>query len=660
MDIKQCNRLMELIDQANEYTRLYDLGTPVITDQEWDNLYFEIERLENELNLHPQNSPTQSIPYEIVNALKKVEHSHKMLSLQKTKDLSEVKSFIENKPSLAMCKMDGLTCSLTYVDGYLTAAETRGNGIIGEDILHNVLHLKSVPNRLLGLRGKIVIDGEIICTLTDFEMFASDYKNPRNFAAGSIRLLDSKECSKRKLTFVAWDVIEGFEHLELLSDKLSRLKKEHFIVAPYCILPALDANGNEVPLDIIIDQLQFEAKDKGFPIDGAVFKFNNIKYGKSLGETSHHFKNAIAYKFYDETYETELVNIEWTMGRTGVLTPVAVFVPIDIDGSTVERASLHNVSIMIETLHGYGWKGQKVEVFKANMIIPQIASAELDDDDRCKYYFERVMECPVCGHEVILKNDNGTTFAVCSNDTCEGKLINRLDHFCGKKGLDIKGLSKATLEKVIDWGWVSNRHRLFMLKHYRDEWIKKPGFGEKSVDKILTAIDIASNTEFHQYLSSLGIPLIGVSASKELAKHFKNYASLRIAMENNFKFYELPNFGIEMHRALYNYDWLEADAMVGEHAISFKDSITEQTTQDTSLDGLTFVITGKLNHFKNRDAIKDKIESLGGKVTGSVSKNTSYLINNDKDSTSSKNKSAKTLGIPILSEEDFIQTFGIE
>ena len=659
MDIKQCNRLMELIDQANEYTRLYDLGTPAITDQEWDNLYFEIERLENELNLHPQNSPTQSIPYEIVNALKKVEHSHKMLSLQKTKDLSEVKSFIENKPSLAMCKMDGLTCSLTYVDGYLTAAETRGNGIIGEDILHNVLHLKSVPNRLLGLRGKIVIDGEIICTLTDFEMFASDYKNPRNFAAGSIRLLDSKECSKRKLTFVAWDVIEGFEHLELLSDKLSRLKKEHFIVAPYCILPALDANGDEVPLDIIIDQLQFEAQDKGFPIDGAVFKFDNIKYGKSLGETSHHFKNAIAYKFYDETYETELVNIEWTMGRTGVLTPVAVFMPIDIDGSTVERASLHNVSIMIETLHGYGWKGQKVEVFKANMIIPQIASAELDDD-RCKYYFERVMECPVCGHEVILKNDNGTTFAVCSNDTCEGKLINRLDHFCGKKGLDIKGLSKATLEKVIDWGWVSNRHRLFMLKYYRDEWIKKPGFGEKSVDKILTAIDTASNTEFHQYLSSLGIPLIGVSASKELSKHFKNYASLRIAMENNFKFYELPNFGVEMHRALYNYDWLEADAMVGEHAISFKDSITEQTTQDTSLDGLTFVITGKLNHFKNRDAIKDKIESLGGKVTGSVSKNTSYLINNDKDSTSSKNKSAKTLGIPILSEEDFIQTFGIE
>lgn len=659
MDIERMNRLLELIDKANEYTRLYDLGTPAITDQEWDNIYFEIEKLENELNIYPQNSPTRSIPYEVVNALKKVEHNHKMLSLQKTKDLNEVKSFIENKPSLAMCKMDGLTCSLTYVDGYLTAAETRGNGIIGEDILHNVLHLKSVPKHLLGLRGKVVIDGEIICTLTDFEMFASDYKNPRNFAAGSIRLLDSKECAQRKLTFVAWDVIEGFDHLELLSKKLDRLKREHFIVVPYQNLPAIDADGNEVPLDIVIEQIQFEAQAKGFPIDGAVFKFDNIVYGKSLGETSHHFKNAIAYKFYDEVYETKLINIEWTMGRTGVLTPVAVFEPIDIDGSTVERASLHNISVMIDTLHGYGWKGQKVEVFKANMIIPQIASAE-KDDDRCKYYFDKVAFCPICGHEVILKNDNGTTFAICSNNTCEGKLINRLDHFCGKKGLDIKGLSKATLEKVIDWGWVSNRHRLFMLKFYRDEWIKKPGFGEKSVDKILEAIDSASCTEFHQYLSSLGIPLIGVSASKELAKHFNNYAHMRTAMENDFKFYELPNFGIEMHKALYNYDWLEADAMVGEHAVTFKDSITTTKNQDNTLDGLTFVITGKLSHFKNRDAIKDKIESLSGKVTGSVSKNTSYLINNDKNSTSSKNKSAKTLGIPILSEEDFIQTFGIE
>ena len=651
-------KLLNLIDLANNLARDYESGHPTVSDKEWDDLYFQIQELEEKLGIYYKHSPTQHIPYDVVNQLNKVEHGHKMLSLQKTKDLSEIEKFLDNRDSLIMLKMDGLTCSLTYIDGELVSAETRGNGIVGEEVLLNALQIRSIPNYIPKISGKLVVDGEIICTAKNFEMFASDYKNSRNFAAGSIRLLDSKECAKRKLSFVAWDVIEGLDKYDLLSERFSHIRNYGFDVVPYCFYPAWDANDEQVSLDTIIDHLKIRAEEFGYPIDGAVAKFNSISYGKTLGETSHHFKNAMAYKFYDETYETELIDIEWTMGRTGVLTPVAVFKPIDIDGSTVERASLHNVSIMIETLHGYGWKGQKVEVFKANMIIPQIASAELDDD-RCKYYFERVMECPVCGHEVILKNDNGTTFAVCSNDTCEGKLINRLDHFCGKKGLDIKGLSKATLEKVIDWGWVSNRHRLFMLKYYRDEWINKPGFGEKSVDKILTAIETASNTEFHQYLSSLGIPLIGVSASKELAKHFKNYAALRIAMENDFKFYELPNFGIEMHNALYNYDWLEADAMIGEHSVTFKDSITE-TVQDTSLDGLTFVITGKLNHFKNRDAIKDKIESLGGKVTGSVSKNTSYLINNDKDSTSSKNKSAKSLGIPILSEEDFIKTFGIE
>ena len=651
-------KLLNLIDLANNLARDYESGHPTVSDKEWDDLYFQIQELEEKLGIYYKHSPTQHIPYDVVNQLNKVEHGHKMLSLQKTKDLSEIEKFLDNRDSLIMLKMDGLTCSLTYIDGELVSAETRGNGIVGEDVLHNALQIRSIPNYIPKISGKLVVDGEIICTAKNFEMFASDYKNSRNFAAGSIRLLDSKECAKRKLSFVAWDVIEGLDEYDLLSERFSHIRNYGFDIVPYCFYPAWDANDEQVSLDTMIDHLKIRAEEFGYPIDGAVAKFNSISYGKTLGETSHHFKNAMAYKFYDETYETELIDIEWTMGRTGVLTPVAVFKPIDIDGSTVERASLHNVSIMIETLHGYGWKGQRVEVFKANMIIPQIASAELDDD-RCKYYFERVMECPVCGHEVILKNDNGTTFAVCGNDTCEGKLINRLDHFCGKKGLDIKGLSKATLEKVIDWGWVSNRHRLFMLKYYRDEWINKPGFGEKSVDKILTAIETASNTEFHQYLSSLGIPLIGVSASKELAKHFKNYAALRIAMENDFKFYELPNFGVEMHKALYNYDWLEADAMIGEHSVTFKDSITE-TVQDTSLDGLTFVITGKLNHFKNRDAIKDKIESLGGKVTGSVSKNTSYLINNDKDSTSSKNKSAKSLGIPILSEEDFIKTFGIE
>ena len=354
------NRLFDLIKQANYYTKLYEEGTPEISDKAWDDLYFEIKKLEEELNIHPKNSPTQKIKYEVVNKLKKVEHNHKMLSLEKTKSIDEVKTFISDKPVIIMSKMDGLTCSLTYQDGILISAETRGNGLIGEDILHNIIHNPTVPQFLQGIRGRFIVDGEIICTLTDFEIFASDYKNPRNFAAGSIRLLDSKECSKRKLTFIAWDVVEGFDDLDNLSNKLLRLKNYGFITVPFYNYPAFDADNNLISIDLVIDQIKEVSKDKGYPIDGIVFKFDNINYGKSLGETAHHFKNAIAYKFYDETYETKLLNIEWSMGRTGILTPIAVFESIDIDGSVISRASLHNIDIMKQTLHGNGWLGQKI------------------------------------------------------------------------------------------------------------------------------------------------------------------------------------------------------------------------------------------------------------------------------------------------------------
>ena len=654
-------KLLNLIDLANNYTRDYDLGHPTITDESWDGLYFQIQELEEKLGIYYKHSPTQHIPYDIINQLKKVEHGHKMLSLQKTKNLEEIEKFLDNSDSLIMLKMDGLTCSLTYVDGELVSAETRGNGIVGEDILHNALQIKSIPNYIPRISGKLVVDGEIICTTKNFEMFASEYKNPRNFAAGSIRLLDSQECAKRKLSFIAWDVIEGLEEYNLLSERFAHIRNYGFNVVPYCFYPSWDADGNDVPLSVMEDQLKYEAQHYGYPIDGLVAKFNSISYGKSLGETSHHFKNALAYKFYDETYETQLLNIEWTMGRTGVLTPVAVFEPVDIDGSTVERANLHNLSVLRDTLHGRGWQGQKVEVFKANMIIPQIASAE-EDDEKTKYYFMKPSLCPICKNPTKVRQENNSEFLYCGNSACEGKLINRLDHFCGKKGLDIKGLSKATLEKLIDWGWVTSYSTIVAqnLIDHRDEWIKKPGFGPKSVDKILASIRAsADNCELHQFISALGIPLIGTTASKKLANYFKTYEAFRAAVEMRVKFYTFPNFGMEMHKAITDFDYREADAMILAKVVTIK-SITEETKQEKNLDGLTFVITGKLNHFKNRDVIKEKIESLGGKVTGSVSKNTDYLINNDKDSTSSKNKSAKTLNIPILSEEDFIQTFGIE
>lgn len=653
------NRLFDLIKQANYYTKLYEEGTPEISDKTWDDLYFEIKKLEEELNIHPKNSPTQKIKYEVVNKLRKVEHNHKMLSLEKTKSIDEVKTFISNKPVIIMSKMDGLTCSLTYQDGILISAETRGNGLIGEDILHNIIHNPTVPQFLPGIRGRFIVDGEIICTLTDFEIFASDYKNPRNFAAGSIRLLDSKECSKRKLTFIAWDVVEGFDDLDNLSNKLSRLKNYGFITVPSYNYPAFDADNNLISIDLIIDQIKEVSKDKGYPIDGIVFKFDDINYGKKLGETAHHFKNAIAYKFYDETYETKLLNIEWSMGRTGILTPIAVFESIDIDGSIISRASLHNIDIMKQTLHGNGWQGQKLEIYKANMIIPQVYSAEDDNKEYSKEYFSIPNLCPICKKPTSIRKELMTSNLYCGNPDCDGQFINKLEHFCGKKGLDIKGISKATLEKLINWGWINNFTSLFYLKEHRKEWIKKPGFGEKSVDKILDSISSSSNCELHQFICALGIPLIGSSASKELTKYYSTYENFRMAIDIGVQFWGYDNFGMEMHKAIVNFDYSEADELVNKGLITFKSSIDNSNEDIKQLDGLVFVITGKVSHFKNRDELKAKIESIGGKVTNSISKNTNYLINNDKNSTSSKNKNAKLLNIPIISEDDFIETFGI-
>lgn len=657
------DKIKFLVRYLNECTKAYDEGHPKITDEEWDNKYFELQELEKETGLILSNSPTQSISYEIVNALNKVEHSHKMLSLEKTKSVDEVTSFVGKKDFLVMCKMDGLTCSLTYRNGELVSAETRGNGLVGEDILHNARVLPSIPYKIPYM-DELVIDGEIICTYTDFEKFSSDYKNPRNFAAGSIRLLDSKECSNRNLTFVAWDVITPMhcgDREWTVSQKLGYIKNCGFTIVPYATGPAFYVDDTEVEMDMLIEQVTQMAQGYSYPIDGAVIKFNDCAYGRSLGETTHHFKNALAYKFYDETYQTSLLDIEWTMGRTGVLTPVAVFEPIDVDGSTVERASLHNVSILNETLHGWGYKGQKVEVFKANMIIPQIASAEKPEDMPQYTYpwFKRPDCCPVCGGEVKYSKLNDSMNLTCVSPTCPGKLINRLDHFCGKKGLDMKGISKATLEKLIDWGWVSDFTDIFELSIHKGEWVQKPGFGAKSVEKVLNAINTGANCELHQFIAALGIPLIGSTASKELAKHFETWEKFVEAAEGGFAFYTLPNFGSEMHNSIVEFNYAEA-RLLADHYIHFNIPEVAPAPVGESLAGKTFVITGKLTHFKNRDEIKARIEALGGKVTGSVSKNTNFLINNDVNSTSSKNATAKSLGIPILSESDFIQTFGIE
>ena len=658
------DKIKYLVRYLNECTKAYDEGNPKITDEEWDNKYFELQELEKETGLVLSNSPTQSISYEIVNALNKVEHSHKMLSLEKTKSIDEVSTFVGKKDFLVMCKMDGLTCSLTYRNGELVSAETRGNGLVGEDILHNARVLPSIPHKIPYM-DELIIDGEIICTYTNFESFSSEYKNPRNFAAGSIRLLDSKECASRNLTFVAWDVLtpmmfdNGTEYK--LSQKLNYLVPFGFTVVPYATGPAFYADDTEVEMDMFIEQVTQMAQGYGYPIDGAVIKFNDCAYGRSLGETTHHFKNALAYKFYDETYWSKLLDIEWTMGRTGVLTPVAIFEPIDMDGSTVSRASLHNISIMAGLFGPLGpHRGDEVEVFKANMIIPQIKSVKNICSDYEEYQIKIPHECPICGGMAQEWVINDSVSLICIDSNCPGKLINRLDHFCGKKGLDIKGISKATLEKLIDWGWLDDYTGIFELSRFKDEWVQKPGFGVKSVEKVLNSISAGATCELHQFIAALGIPLIGSTASKELAKHFKTWEDFVVAAEGNYPFYQLPNFGSEMYNSIVSFNYAEAK-LLAEHYISFNyDKGDSAPAAGTDLSGKIFVITGKLTHFKNRDEIKTRIEALGGKVTGSVSKNTNYLINNDVNSTSSKNATAKSLGIPILSEDDFIQTFGIE
>ena len=647
-------RIEELVKKLNEATEEYEKGTPIMSDMEWDNMFFELQELENQTGYKTENSPTQIIYPKIVSKLVKTPHNHPMLSLAKTKEISEVESFVNQYgKTLAMCKLDGLTCSLRYMNGHLISAETRGDGKVGEDIFHNALVVSSIPNHI-PYKEELIVDGEIICTVENFTPFSKEYKNSRNFAAGSIRLLDSNECANRNLTFVAWDIIKGFDS-NSVGDKLACALEQGFKIVPF-IRSELSSYNQEDN----IHWLQKRAEELGYPIDGIVYKIDDIQYGKTLGATAHHFNNAIAYKFYDEVYTTCMKNIEWTMGRTGVLTPVAVFEPIDMDGTIVERASMHNVSVMYETLNGGSFVGQKIDVFKANMIIPQIVlGSGRPNSPKDAIMINIPTTCPVCGEATVVKeSDGGVKNLICTNPQCKGKLINRLDHFCSKKGLDIKGLSKATLEKLIDWGYINDLDDLFNLEMVRDVWIKKPGFGEKSVNKIISAVYEASqNASLESVISAIGIPLIGRTISKDLAKRFVTYENFRKHINEGFDFSLIEGYGPEMNKALLTFDYGELDFLVGSY-IKFEEVKEEQPTKaNNTLENKVIVITGKLKHYKNRDALKAEIEAHGGKVASAISSKTDYLINNDVNSTSAKNKKALELGVQIISEEEFIKFF---
>lgn len=646
--MNQIDEMRDLIEKLNYYTKLYDEGKSPISDKEWDDMYFRLKKLEEETGISLGNSPTIHVDYQVVNQLKKVKHNHPMLSLDKTKNEDEVVAFLAGHDGIAMAKMDGLTCSLCYEDGLLVSAETRGNGEVGEDILQNIVRVKGVPIEI-PIKNKLVVDGEVICTYEDFKDFDDAYKNPRNFASGSIRLLDSRTSSQRRLTFVAWDCITGLDECKSLSEKILRLDGLGFIIVPFLILPV---NTPEI-INHAISLIKDMAKDFSYPIDGVVFKYDNCEYYQSLGATEHHFRGGLAFKFYDEEYETYLRNIEWSMGKTGQLTPVAIFDPVDDGESVVERASLHNLSIMKQIL-GYPYSRQPIKIIKANQIIPQVVWGQKIESNPYGYW-EPPCKCPICGGDTYIKDD----FLYCSNPNCDGKFINQLVHFCGKKGLDIKGLSEATLQKLVDWGWVSNYQELFSLSNFRDEWVKKPGFGEKSVDKLLSTIEEARHCELWQFISALSIPLIGSTYAKEIAKRCKDWFSFREYIEKNYDFTAWDRFGYEMNDSLHNFDYKEVDELAFK-ILSINNSLwidptaTVSTVKFSEVTDKVFVVTGAVHHFKNRDEVKIAIETRGGKVTNSVTKNTNYLINNDINSTSSKNVKAKQLGIPIITEEQLI------
>ena len=633
---------MDKIDLLNKATKAYDEGHPIMSDKEWDNLYFSIKR----------QADSQGIDYQVVSELKKVEHNHPMLSLDKTKDIEVLKSFIGNREYVIMPKYDGLSCSLLYKKGKLVRAETRGNGQVGEDITHNAMVIPSIPKIINDKSEEVIIDGEILCRQNVFENnFADQYSNARNFTAGSIRLLDSKECEKRGLEFWAWALIKSDFKTSSFNANLHHLFLNGFYET--AIIP-----DKTKSLEDCIEIIKTWAAYYFMPIDGVVIRYDDEEYSASLGNTAHHPRGALAFKFYDEIYSSRLLDIEWTMGRLGTLTPVAVFEPIEIEGAVVSRANLHNISIMNELLGDKPYQGQPIEVYRSNMIIPQIYSADKSEPTVRVECFEIPEICPYCGAKLTQKNENGSIVLYCNNLECESNLVVRLDHFAGKKGLDIKGLSRATLEKLINYGWINSAIDIFNLEQHRDEWIKKEGFGPRSVDKILAAIEKSKEScELNKFISAIGIPLIGQNVAKDIAKYFSSYESFRDAINNNYDFTQIPNFGLSKSYEIMNFDYQEADKIA--ELITFSAAKPEKNLLSAHLDGLTFVITGKLTEYKNRAELKSVIEENGGRVVETINKKTSYLINNDVNSTSAKNLAAKKANIPILSEKDFKKKFDL-
>lgn len=649
---KRQQELTKLLKKASyEY---YNTGQPIMEDSEFDILLDELQRYEAKTGIVLAGSPTQNAGSKVAKEQTKITHEHLMLSLGKVHTVKEIEKFTGARTIVASLKLDGLSLSATYINGELTKLETRGNGEEGTDVLIHKNGINGLPLHI-NHHGKYVVDGECIVKLDDFNRInekLSDedkFSNPRNMASGSLNLLDSNISATRGLSFIVWNVIEDSEDFaSTMSENFLIAEKLGFTVVPYAVL----STDIEYSLDVTLTGMKHIANEENLPIDGCVFSQNDIEYGRSLGRTSHHFNHSIAYKYADDDYETPMISISWTMGKTGVLTPTAVFETVHMEDSDVSRASLHNVSIFKALELG---KDDIVTVYKANQIIPQIR-----DNLTRSNTFEIPKICPICGKETKITKDNDTEVLFCINPFCQGKLLGKLTHFVSKNAINIDGLSEQTLQKFIDLGWLTDFKSIYHLSSFKGKMYNLDGFGKKSVDKLLDNIEKSRNTTLSRFIYSLSIPSIGKSASKNIAKHFgeSNIERFMSAWKSGYNFTRLDDFGEAMNISMQEYmeEYSEMLSLLIEE-FNFEDNNKETTDKPKSnadLSSLTFVITGSLEHYKNRDELVEVITSLGGKVSGSISAKTSYLINNDINSTSGKNKKAKELNIPIISEQDFI------
>lgn len=645
-------QIQNLIEQLNEYRdAYYNRNESLISDKEYDLLYDKLVELERKSGIIYANSPSQTVGYETVSNLKKVKHSHPLLSLGKTTDINEFIDYFAGKDMVLMAKMDGLTASLTYRDGKLVLAESRGNGEIGEDITHNARTFCNLPLEI-PYNGELIVDGECIIDYKTFEEInkreRTEYKNPRNLASGTVRQLDSSVCASRNVKFVAWK-FHGvdFSH----ASALNYLSDLGFKVAPHILATDYD----EGIVEEAITEIRKCCEIQSYPIDGIVGSFDDVVYGRSLGMTGHHPKHSLAFKFYQEDNETVLRDIEWNVSRTGMVNPVAVFDPVEIDGTTVERASLSNVSVIKNLQLGIG---DQVTVIKSNQIIPMIRENLTRSGT---YLFPKI--CPCCGHELELRNDNGSEMLYCANKDCQDIILDKLTYFTSREGLNIAGLSRERIKALMNVGIITDFRSILNIKERYDELRSLEGFGVKSANSIVAAVEESKHCKFANVLVAIGIPGVGKSTAKDLVREcvkFKYGNILRsfcYAAKNQYDWSAIPGFGVVMSNAINKY--------VGENLIDIlalqdfldieEDSIENEGTFKNIFNGKNFCITGKLVQYTNRDSLVEAIENHGGKVVSGVSAKTNYLITNDKESGSSKNEKAKKFGTEIISELEFME-----